>query len=165
MRCRLAVIVALLPVALVTAGFEQYSAPAPVLVQPGDERASQDPLPQSHDPFWKKLAECQVSVDEKNERYTIDIVPEIKALDGKTITVSGFVLPLEASDEPKHFLLAKRTPVCLFCPPGSANEVIEVFSKHPVPWSEDAVNVRGQFKLVDNGDQGIFFSLLDAEQK
>jgi len=88
----------------------------------------------------------------------------VKAMSGQIIRASGFVLPLDGSDMTKHFLLTRRTPVCFFCPPGEPNEVMEVRSKKAIAWTDDIVTMSGQFKLINDGEKGVFFALFDAEK-
>jgi uncharacterized protein len=149
--------------ALLLAAFKSESVPESSVSQPGDERAAQDTLPQSQSPLWGQLAHCPVHFDDKSGLYSITVAPEVKALDGQTVTAGGFVLPLDGSDKTSHFLLTKRTPVCLFCPPGEPNEVVEVKSKHPITWSDALVTMRGRFALTNDGEKAIFFVLRDAE--
>ena len=156
--------VLLLPVILVTAAFQQTAPqPVPVSDETAGERVVQDKLPQSKSPLWDKLGHCDSHFDAKTALYTMTLVPEVKALDGQSVTANGFVLPLDGSDKTRHFLLTKRTPVCMFCPPGEPNEVIEVTSKKPVAWTENMVTLSVRFTLVNNGEKAIFFTLNDAE--
>ncbi|MDA8229782.1 MAG: DUF3299 domain-containing protein [Magnetospirillum sp.] len=154
----------LLPLAFLLEGFQVQTSTEPVPYQAPGERAAQDKLPQSKNPLWGQLAHCAVHFNNKTALYGISISPEVKAMDGQTVTANGFVLPLDGSDKTRHFLLTKRTPVCMFCPPGEPNEVIEVTSKHPVDWTDDLVTLRGRFVLVNNGEKAIFFALRDAEK-
>ena len=155
----------LLPLLLVVQAFKLSDPqPVPVPDQPQDERSSQDQLPQSTDPLWGQLAHCPASFDNQTALYTITLAPEVKAMDGKTVTVNGFILPLDGSDKTRHFLLTRRTPVCMFCPPGAPNEVIEVTSKTAVNWADDMVTLRGRFTLVNDGEKAIFFALKDADK-
>ncbi len=100
--------------------------------QPLDERKAQDALPKANDPMWDILTKCKVHLDQKKYKYSIDYTPEVKALEGKQVTISGFVMPLESTETFSHFLLSKRTPTCFFCPPGEPNEIVEVFTKKPI---------------------------------
>lgn len=156
----------LLPVIVLTEGFQVVKSdkPLPIPDQPPGERAAQDQLPQSKNPLWAKLAQCPVHYDDKSALYSIKVAPEVKAMNGQTVTANGFVLPLDGRDKTRHFLLAKRTPVCMFCPPGAPNEVIEVKSKQAIDWTDDLVSMRGRFTLVNNGEKAIFFAIEDAEK-
>lgn len=157
--------VLLLPLLLMVAAFQQTAPqPVPVPDQPPGERAAQDHLPQAKNPLWGRLAHCPSHFDTKTALYSISLSSEVKAMDGQEVTVNGFVLPLDGSDQTRHFLLTKRTPVCMYCPPGEPNEVIEVTSKQPVEWNDNLVTLRGRFTLVNNGEKAIFFALTDAEK-
>ena len=94
--------------------------------QPAAEAMAQKLLPKVRDALWTKLMKCEVSYDGKKDVYSVRVTPEVKALDGQTVTVRGFVLPMDGSDRTKHFLVSRNTPVCMYCPPGQPNEVVEV---------------------------------------
>ena len=147
---------------LLLSGFSEQKAPANI-GQPTDERKAQDALPQANDDMWKTFGKCKVHLDQKNYKYSIDYTPEVKAMERKEITVSGFMLPLESTEKFKHFLLSKRTPTCPFCPPGEPNEIVEVFTKKPVTWDEGIVVVTGKFGFTSNPELGLFFQLKDAD--
>ena len=83
--------------------------------QPKEERKAQDALPKSNDPMWKTLATTKIHSDYAKGLFSATYPDEVKALVGKEITISGFMLPLESSEKFKHFILSKRTPTCPFC--------------------------------------------------
>ena len=143
-------------------GFTVEQDPAGI-GQPGDERKAQDALPQSQDDIWKTFGKCKVHLDPKKYTYSIDYTPEVKAMEGKPFTISGFMLPLEPKEKFTHYLLSKRTPTCPFCPPGEPNEIVEVFSKKPVEWDEGIVVVTGTMKFTSNPEMGLFFQMQDGE--
>lgn len=130
--------------------------------QPTEERKAQDALPQSGDPMWNALFQCKVHYDDKTHKYSITYTPEVKAMEGKPMTIAGFMLPLEATEKFNHFLISKRTPTCPFCPPGEPNEIAEVFTQKPVKYDEGVVVVTGTFRFTTNPDLGLFFQLKDA---
>jgi hypothetical protein len=149
---------------LVSGGFRQQKLllQQPI-AQPADERAAQMALPKSQSPVWGKFLQSKVSYNSRTGIYSIAVTPEVKALAGKTITVNGFVLPLDGSDHTSHFLLTRNTPVCMFCPPGEPNEVVEVVSPHPIEWTAKIVNVTGPLSLINNGEKGMFFKVVANE--
>ena len=155
----------LLPLVLALCAFQVVDGKgkAPPSGQALGERAAQDGLPQAKDQLWTALGKCPVKLDAKTQLYGIGVTPEVKALNGKTVRLSGFVLPMDGSDKTKYFLLSKRTPVCFYCPPGEPNEVVAVRSKHAVDWRDDMVSISGTFALVNDGEKGIFFELRDAD--
>lgn len=140
-------------------------APPPIAGQPADERAAQDSLPISQDPVWSVLAGTRIDVDEEQGLYSAAFSDQAKALDGKQVTVTGFMLPLEATDRFHHFLLSKRTPTCFFCPPGQPNEIVDVWVEDAAEWDDGPVTVTGDFSLMDDREMGLFFKLSNAALK
>lgn len=132
--------------------------------QPPEERQAQNSLPMSHDSFWNTLLKTKIQYSAKEPHITAKIPPEVKALEGQNVTLSGFVLPMDSQEKTNHFLLSKRTPTCPFCPPGEPNEVVEVYTKQALPWDDNLLTVHGTFHLINNTDNGIFFVMKDAEK-
>ncbi|MCW5737763.1 MAG: DUF3299 domain-containing protein [Enhydrobacter sp.] len=133
--------------------------------QPPEERLQQQALPQADDPLWAKFVKCKLSYDEETGVYSIQMTREVKALHGKTITMRGFVLPMDGSDRTQHFLLTRNTPVCMYCPPGGPNEVVEVRSSRPIAWTDKIVSITGKLNLVNDQERAIFFKVENAEVK
>lgn len=127
--------------------------------QPADERALQDTLPKSNDLLWSDFVKCKVGYNNRTGLYSISVTPQVRAMAGHSVTAHGWVLPLDGSDHTKHFLLTRRTPVCMFCPPGEPNEVAEVFSPYPIEWTDKLVTVSGPLSLINNGEKGMFFRI------
>jgi len=113
----------------------------------------------AHDALWAKFLKCKVGYNEKSGMYSITVTPELKAMAGQPVVASGWVMPLDGSDQTKHFLLTRRTPVCMFCPPGEPNEVAEVVTLRPVAWTDKQVTVIGLLSLINNGEKGMFFRI------
>jgi uncharacterized protein len=133
--------------------------------QPPDESALQKTLPQVRDELWSKFVRCKLDYDEDKGTYSIRLTPEVKALDGKTITVRGFILPMDGSDRTQHFLISRNTPVCLYCPPGAPNEVVEVQTLRTVPWTDKIVSVTGKLRLINDEEKALFFRMENAQVK
>lgn len=131
-------------------------------LQPQDERSAQNTLPMAKDALWATLGKTKITVDEQKGLYNATFPDEVKKLNGQTVKISGFMVPLESDEKFTHFLLSKRTPTCFFCPPGEPNELIEVFSQKPTEWLEDLATYEGKFELVDDKEKGIFFKMTHA---
>lgn len=119
---------------------------------------------QSDDLLWKSFAKCKMKMA-PDASYIINFAPEVKAMDGKKVTISGFMLPLEPKDKFSHFLLSKNAPTCAYCPPGEPNQIVEVFSSKPLSWKEDVVTISGRLILMHDNKKGIFFQIKDAVEK
>jgi hypothetical protein len=131
--------------------------------QPAFEATAQKLLPKVRDTLWSKLIKCEVSYDDKKDVYSIQVTPEVKALDGQTVTVRGFVLPMDGSDRTKHFLISRNTPVCMYCPPGQPNEVVEVLSPKAIEWTDKITTVTGKLSLINDGEKALFFKIENAQ--
>lgn len=154
---------ALSTAAVLAVSVQGLALASPLPVQPKDERARQELLPKSTDPIWAMLAKSKVTADVAKGEYRIDNPPEVQALNGREMSVTGFMLPLDPSPRFVHFLLTRRTPVCPFCPPGAPNEAIEVYSLKFVRPTSGPVTVTGRFLLQDNGQAGLFYQLQQAD--
>ena len=55
------------------------------------------------------LSQCKVHYNDKSPKYSISYTTKVKAMEGKPLTVWGFLMPLEAIQKFNHFLLSKRS--------------------------------------------------------
>jgi hypothetical protein len=132
--------------------------------QPTDERKAQEALPVSKDIVWDTFSKVKITYSNEAPHITAAITPEVKALSGQTLSISGFVLPMDGEAETKHFLLSKRTPTCFYCPPGEPNEVVEVYLNKGISFDDAMHTITGTFALTNNTDNGIFFVLKNAQE-
>ena len=130
--------------------------------QPASERETQQTLPQSHAPVWSTLRLAKVSEDTTRGVVTIVFPPDVRALNGRTVTLSGFMMPLDAEERSRHFMLSRYTPVCFFCPPGQPNEVVEVSVGRGVAVTDRMLTVTGRLTMTDRAGNGLFFRLDQA---
>jgi hypothetical protein len=127
--------------------------------QPADERRAQQALPKSQAALWAVLRKTKIGEDDKRGVFTASFPDEVKALDGQSVALSGFMMPLDTTAKSKHFLLTKYTPVCFFCPPGQPNEVVEVTTNKGVAITARMLTVNGRMALINNAEKGLFFRL------
>jgi uncharacterized protein len=111
---------------------------------------------------WRVLALVQPIKSEGK------IVPEydkqVLAINGKTVKVQGFMLPLDMGDKQKRFLLSAAPPHCTFCLPGGAETMIEVRAKNGVRYGFDAVTLSGKLAVLKDDPAGLYYRLTDAEE-
>lgn len=141
------------------------AGPVAAQIQDPGERAAQARLPQGRAALWATLRTTRIGMNEARGIFTAAHPPAVRALVGKTVTLPGFINPLDTATRGNHFLLSKYTPVCAFCPPGEPNEVVEVRTARPIAYSPKLVSITGTFQLENNGDNGLFFRLDGASVK
>lgn len=113
---------------------------------------------------WDRLAdtrETQKLIQDVNRLIAV-FGPDVKALDGKPFTVSGFFLPLDTGETSRRFLLSSLAPSCPFCPPPGPADLIQVSAVEPVTATLDEVKLEGTLRLAAEDVNGIYFHLENA---
>ena len=109
---------------------------------------------------WSVLTAVKTRV-EKNR--VLPVFPSsIQALNQKSQRIQGFMMPLDAGEKQKHFLLSSVPLTCSFCVPGGPESMVEVKTKTPVKYSLEAVVVEGQFAVLKDDPYGLFYRVTDA---
>ena len=87
-----------------------------------------------------------------------------KSLNGKTITLPGYMIPFQSGIKGNHFMLSSL-PInaCFFCGVGGPETVIEVSMKEPLTYSEKPIELRGILKLNDTDPDKMIYQLEAAE--
>lgn len=130
--------------------------------QPSVERQRQEHLPIANSEIWDKLGKAKIEFDDKKAIFAATIPADVKSLSGQNLTITGFMLPLDAKTSQTHFLLSKRTPTCPYCMPGGPTEVVDVYTSKPVKYSEGILHLTGKFEVVKDEKSGLYFRLNDA---
>lgn len=110
---------------------------------------------------WKKLAQVQVT---PAPAATPQFDAEIAKLDAQEVKLQGFMLPLEAGEKHKRFILAALPPSCGFCLPGGPESVVEVLAREPIKFTLEPIVVSGKFSVLKNDPLGLFYRLSAAKQ-
>ncbi len=119
------------------------------------------PLPQRSDVLaWSVLTDVKQRIE--NRRILVSYPPAVLALNQQTQRVQGFMLPLEPGVRHRRFLLSAVPPTCPFCVPGGAESMIEVHTKSPLPYVEDAVVLEGRFHVLQDNPLGLYYRLTEA---
>jgi hypothetical protein len=109
---------------------------------------------------WRTLLEAEVSW---TERELVAVLPdEVRAKNGQTVRLVGFVMPIEATLEQKHFLLTSSPPGCFFHVPGGAAGAVEVFASKSLDLGFDPVVFEGRFEALEASETGVIYRLHDA---
>ena len=92
-----------------------------------------------------------------------DFPAALRPLNGKAVKVQGYLLPLEAGQAHKRFLLSAWSPSCPFCLTAGPEAMVEVKARSAVKYSLEPVVVQGRLELLENDPAGMFYRLVDAE--
>jgi len=126
-----------------------------------------------HDPMTSMLPDARgavswslltkTSIRKIDGKLGPDFPAPLRSLDGKTVKLQGYLLPIEAGQTHRRFLLSAWSPSCPFCLAAGPEAMVEVKARTPVKYSLEPVVVQGRLQLLDNDPSGVFFRLLDAE--
>jgi hypothetical protein len=124
----------------------------------GEDRAPDHP----DDARWAAFRGVRVTTDTRKGVATAVFPPDLLRAQNQVTEIGGYMIPLEAKSDSRHFLLTRRSSGCPFCPPNEANEAIEVFAAQPVHYEQRQVFIKGRLTLVSSSDNGLFFQLREA---
>jgi hypothetical protein len=110
---------------------------------------------------WRTLA--QVEAVKQGNKMVPQFSKDILVLDKKDVRVQGFIIPLEMSDQQKHFLLSAVPPHCPFCLPAGPDAIVEVHAKKALPYGFEPVVVAGKFSVIADDPSGVLYRISDAE--
>ena len=109
---------------------------------------------------WSMLTSTKTRV-EKNRVLPV-FNTAVQALDKKSQRIQGFMMPLDAGEKQKHFLLSSVPLSCSFCLPGGPESMVEVKTKKPVKYSMEVVVVEGQFAVLKDDPYGLYYRVIDG---
>ncbi len=108
---------------------------------------------------WKQLAAA------KPDAGKIRFDKAVDALDGHHIKITGYMFPLDGSEDQKHFLFSAYSPSCPYCLPGGPAEMIDVDTSAPVAFTYKPLTLDGRLHLAKKpGDlaEGVYYGLSDV---
>lgn len=117
--------------------------------------------------LWKTLAKITYKKEyDEFLGFKIDkpvFSEEIKALNGKEVTVKGFIIPVEGYKGHKEFILsAFPYSMCFFCGGAGPESVMEVTAIEPVEYSAESIVLKGKLNLNSDDVNKLMFSLTEA---
>lgn len=118
--------------------------------------------------LWKTLSKITYK-KEYNELmgFKIDIPvfsQEIIDLEGETVEVKGYIIPVEGYESHKEFILsAFPYSMCFFCGGAGPETVMEVEAIEGVEYDADQIVLRGTLQLNADDINRLMYILTDAE--
>ncbi len=117
---------------------------------------------------WKVLSKVKIEKRfDETLNFEIDyptFSEDILALDGKPITMEGWIIPLDELRGENYFVLsALPFANCFFCGGAGPETVMEVFSKKEISFTEKKIKVRGTLSINADDPLQLMYILNDAE--
>lgn len=116
--------------------------------------------------IWPKLYDVKFenAKDELGEYQKPVFSAAAKALNGKVVTLPGYMIPFEAGSKGAKFMFSSM-PInaCFFCGVGGPESVIEVTMKQPLSFHDKPVEIKGILRLNDKDPDKMIYILEQAE--
>lgn len=88
----------------------------------------------------------------------------IKSLNGKEVTVKGFIIPVEGYKGHKEFILSAFPYAnCFFCGGAGPESVMEVTAIEPVNYTAEMITLKGKLVLNSTDVNKLMFALTGAK--
>ncbi|NBB88789.1 MAG: DUF3299 domain-containing protein [Bacteroidetes bacterium] len=89
----------------------------------------------------------------------------VKALEGKEITIRGYIIPVEGYKDQTEFVFsAYPYSMCFFCGGAGPETVMEVEARESVEYTADPVTLKGTLHLNADDINALMYKLTDARQ-
>ncbi|HEY0654581.1 MAG TPA: DUF3299 domain-containing protein [Chryseosolibacter sp.] len=115
---------------------------------------------------WPKLYDVKfVKASDKLGDYEKPIFSEAaRSLNGKTITLPGYIVPFETGNRSKHFMFTSLPlNACFFCGVGGPETVVEVFLKDEITYTDQPMEIKGVLRINDKDPDKMIYLLENAE--
>lgn len=117
---------------------------------------------------WKVLSKVEIETRfDEVLNYEIDFPTfssEVKALNGKEVTLEGWMIPLDELRGENYFVLsALPFANCFFCGGAGPETVIEVFSKKNIKFTDKRIKVKGILSINADDPMKLMYILQKAE--
>ena len=117
---------------------------------------------------WQTMADVKYekSQDEYGEIYVPKFGDEVRKMEGKKVSLKGFIIPFEGMFEPKHIIISSLPiAACFFCGGSGPETVAEAYLSKEVKYTSKPVTVTGTLTLNDTDYDQLMYILKDAEVK
>ena len=90
---------------------------------------------------------------------------EVRALEGKEITIKGYIIPTDGYKGQKEFVFsAYPYNMCFFCGGAGPETVIQVYAKMPIAYTSEPIYIKGILHLNASDANSLIYSLYNAEK-
>lgn len=87
-----------------------------------------------------------------------------KALNGKVVSLPGYMVPFDNGTKGKRFILTSLPlNACFFCGVGGPESVVEVYLKETITYTEKPIEIKGVLRLNDKDPDKMMYVIEQAE--
>lgn len=117
--------------------------------------------------YWKLLEDVHYkNREEATTGFTItypEFGEKVKKLEGKKITLKGFIVPLDELTGKNRFVLSSLPfNICFFCGGAGPETVIEVYSQEQIDYTDDLIWIEGIFQANPSNPEKLMYLLKEA---
>ena len=118
--------------------------------------------------LWKTLAKITYR-KEYDEMMGLKVdIPvfsqEVQDLNGKEVTVKGFIIPVEGYKSHKDFILsAYPYNMCFFCGGAGPETVMQVTAIKAIKYSTEPITIKGKLQLNGHDINQLMYAITDVE--
>jgi hypothetical protein len=115
---------------------------------------------------WSKLYDVKFinATDDKGEYQKPVFSDAVKSLNGKVVTLPGYIVPFETGNRSKHIMFTSLPlNACFFCGVGGPETVVEVFLKSEITYSDKPMEIKGTLKINEKDPDKMIYVLEGAE--
>jgi len=108
---------------------------------------------------WETINKLMYKVTYKDNKtvYTPHFPDELKAIDKKSVTLPGYLVPINGGRDHETFMLSVLPVMqCMFCGQGDIPPMVEIFMKkgEKVRFTEEPIKIKGTIHLNANTQEG-----------
>lgn len=123
---------------------------------------------QSNTNLWKTLGKITYKKQyDELLGFKVDVpvfADEVRELEGKTVTLKGYIVPVEGFKSHKEFVFsAFPYNMCFFCGGAGPETVMEVTAGEGIKFTTEPILIRGKLGLNDSDVNHLMYQLTDAE--
>lgn len=118
---------------------------------------------------WKLLADVDFKIKRSEKGYEVPYPvfgEQSMSLKGKTISLRGYIIPLEEIGDQNYFMFSSLPfSSCFFCGGAGPETVIEVYSSESIGYSANLLEIEGKLELNNDDPDHHMYILRNAKLK
>jgi len=127
---------------------------------------AQDEAPQAPN-MWKTLGKITFKKEyDEMMGFKVDVPvfsKDVQALEGKEVTVRGYIIPVEDYGGQKEFVFsAFPYNMCFFCGGAGPETVMKVSASEEIPYTAEAITIKGKLNLNSTDRNELMYALTGA---